>query len=233
MLTSIPSTFTLQRTNRKGLIEQAPALPLRLVPYATGEIISSKELVNILAEPDSPMPAHVLAIGESAPCELPPKHWKMLQAQHISKNTPLADVVLPAGVFVWLDSLDYVYDFYFTSDRREPGWTLGERALMEISKEIWVEETTVSTLLEGFEKFFNCLTSTGPTASLNANTRHPQGLQPGTAKRWSDEVKHELAEYREKHGTKKTAEHFGISEQRVRQLLPRDKPKKASFFHTP
>lgn len=43
---------------------------------------------------------------------------------------------------------------------------------------------------------------------------------PVNNKRWTDEKKAELRTYRERYGTKRAAEHFGITEQRVRQLLP-------------
>ena len=60
MLKSIPSTFTLERTDRKGGIGQSQALPVRLVPYATGDFFSTIGLVQMLAEPDSPLTAYVV-----------------------------------------------------------------------------------------------------------------------------------------------------------------------------
>lgn len=42
----------------------------------------------------------------------------------------------------------------------------------------------------------------------------------GTEKIWTPERLREMATYRAEHGTKKTAEHYDISEGRVRQLLP-------------
>lgn len=231
MLKLIPTTFTLQRPNRRGGIEPALALPIRLVPYATGDIVSAMVLVKLLAEADSPLSAYVIPIDKSHPRELPPKHWTVRHAQHISKGDAPSDIELPAGVFVWLDSLDYVYDFYFTPDRREPGWTPGERALMTISKEIWVEETSIPTLLEGFENFFECLTPTPPTGTEKHQGHQGSASQTGTTKRWTDTAKQELAAYRERHGSKAAAEKFGISGQRLRELLPKEgKPKKAGFL---
>jgi hypothetical protein len=232
MLKSIPSTFTLQRTDRKGGIEQSQALPVRLVPYATGDIVSTVGLVQMLAKPDSPLSAYVVPNDKSPPHALPPMHWKMLE-KRIPESNVSSDIDLPAGVFVWLDGLDYVYDFYFTPDRREPGWTSGERELMTIRKEVWVDETTVPALLEGFEIFFDNLAPTQPPASEKHQPQKQQVSQPGTQKRWTDELKQELADYREKHGTKKAAEHFGISAQRIRHLLPGEKAKSASFFPMP
>lgn len=48
--------------------------------------------------------------------------------------------------------------------------------------------------------------------------------------RWTDEALSELASYRKLHGTKKAADHFGISGARVRSLLPREKRPAATPF---
>jgi hypothetical protein len=53
----------------------------------------------------------------------------------------------------------------------------------------------------------------------------------GTAKRWTDEKLEELKAYRSKHGTKKTAEYFGISDGLVRQKDPiKEKNKNANGY---
>lgn len=49
------------------------------------------------------------------------------------------------------------------------------------------------------------------------------------AKRWTTEKLAEVKAYREKHGTKKTAAHYQVSEARIRELLPGDKPKPKGF----
>ena len=51
----------------------------------------------------------------------------------------------------------------------------------------------------------------------------------GTLKRWIPERLQKLAEYRAKHGTKKAAAEFEISESRIRQLLPSKKPATEPF----
>lgn len=53
---------------------------------------------------------------------------------------------------------------------------------------------------------------------------------PGNGKKWTPEKKSELQAYRENHTMPETAAKFGISEQRIRQLLPRANPKNASPF---
>lgn len=57
-----------------------------------------------------------------------------------------------------------------------------------------------------------------------------------TGKEWTDEKLAEAAAYRAAHGTKKTAEHYEISEQRIRKLLPGKKPAQkgySAFTHRP
>ena len=51
----------------------------------------------------------------------------------------------------------------------------------------------------------------------------PEPAAAGTAKKWTPEALRALSDYRERHGTKEAAEHFGISAARVRELLPSEK----------
>jgi hypothetical protein len=54
--------------------------------------------------------------------------------------------------------------------------------------------------------------------------------------RWTPERLKELSEFRERHGTKKAAEHFGIAQARVRQLLPKKpaaSPASSAFTYRP
>lgn len=57
-----------------------------------------------------------------------------------------------------------------------------------------------------------------------------EGVSNG--KKWTHEKLAEVAAYRKEHGTKKTAAHYQVTEQRIRQLLPGDrtKPKGYSAF---
>lgn len=48
-------------------------------------------------------------------------------------------------------------------------------------------------------------------------------------KRWTPESMRELAEYRQKHGTKKAASWAGVTESRVRALLPRGAPRAKGY----
>lgn len=62
------------------------------------------------------------------------------------------------------------------------------------------------------------------TSAVPAPVANPDSKPAGTVKVWTTEKLAELSAYREAHGIKKAAEHYQISEQRIRQLLPKGKP---------
>ena len=55
------------------------------------------------------------------------------------------------------------------------------------------------------------------------------GVEPVNGKRWTPEKTAELKSYREKYGTKKAAEFFGISTQLIRKMLPSEKPQSKGY----
>ena len=55
----------------------------------------------------------------------------------------------------------------------------------------------------------------------------------GTNKRWTDDVKASLAEYRQSHTARETAEKFGIHESRVRRILGSLKTTQTPSAHNP
>lgn len=64
----------------------------------------------------------------------------------------------------------------------------------------------------------------------------PIEAAPSSNVRWTPERLKELSEFRERHGTKKAAEHFGIAQARVRQLLPKKpaaSPANSAFTYRP
>ena len=67
--------------------------------------------------------------------------------------------------------------------------------------------------------------SAAPVVTENAS----DGVELVTGKRWTPEKLAELKSYREKHGTKKAAEFFGISEQFIRKKLPSEKPQPKGY----
>lgn len=65
------------------------------------------------------------------------------------------------------------------------------------------------------------------------NCAVPEKTTPGTNKRWTPERLAELKAYRDSHTMPQTAVKFGITEQRIRQLLPTSEAKpKTSLFPT-
>ena len=67
-------------------------------------------------------------------------------------------------------------------------------------------------------------------AVRTAAPAEPSAVQSGiTPKKWTPELVAELAAHRKAHGTKAAAAHFGISAQRIRELLPKPKPAEAGY----
>lgn len=77
----------------------------------------------------------------------------------------------------------------------------------------------------GFDQaeVFSCLGLMPPTA-IASTTETVRAPATGTPKVWTDERKAEARAYREKHGLKKTAEHYGVSETTISKHIPANKP---------
>ncbi|PJI96449.1 hypothetical protein CLU85_1195 [Acidovorax sp. 69] len=65
--------------------------------------------------------------------------------------------------------------------------------------------------------------NTAPMATDRAS------IAPGNVKVWTDEKLAEMKAFRDKHGTKKTAERFGVSTQLIRRKLPSEKHKPQGY----
>lgn len=57
----------------------------------------------------------------------------------------------------------------------------------------------------------------------------PDSMKLAISKKWTPEKLAELKSFRDKNGTKKTAEHFDISEQLIRKKLPGEKPRPKGY----
>lgn len=68
-----------------------------------------------------------------------------------------------------------------------------------------------------------------PQQTAPATNAAPPAPVATNGKKWTTEVKAELKTYRDNHTMPETAAEFGISEQRIRQLLPSVKPKAKPF----
>lgn len=91
---------------------------------------------------------------------------------------------------------------------------------------LYVAERGLSVIVEAPEQSAPAQSPAepAPVATESASNK------PGSREKWTPEKKSELQAYRESHTMPQTAAKFGISEQRIRQLLPRANPKKTSPF---
>ena len=83
---------------------------------------------------------------------------------------------------------------------------------------------------------FSTIAAPEPQAATPAPVADSASDAPGNGKVWTPEKLAEVKAYREKYGTRKTAEHYQVTEQRIRQLLPGEKPKAkgySAFTHRP
>lgn len=117
---------------------------------------------------------------------------------------------------------------------------LRDRTKVPPARRSWREWHAVAREIEadyhkGFDYFFDEVMrpSKGMAAVASATEvfRANNGATAATSasdakeKKWTQERLAELAAYRETHTMSETAKKFGISQQRIRQLLPRSEPK--------
>ena len=79
-----------------------------------------------------------------------------------------------------------------------------------------------------FSQASNCASPNAPVMESDATTLSPVPVVAG-GKKWTLEKLAELTAYRDTHTMPETASKFGISEQRIRQLLPSGKTKAELF----
>lgn len=91
----------------------------------------------------------------------------------------------------------------------------------------WAQATGAAVLPAGLASAMSAAAPLpAPEAPATATTE-PQAAGTGTGKRWTPERLQELSRYREEHGAKQAALKFGITEQRVRKLLPKQDAKQS------
>lgn len=147
---------------------------------------------------------------------------------------------LPAGTFVWRDEFERCYYRKYGAD----SWHLRtkcqseflpsnpdeemsecnslrfrERLQSEIEKYKLDYDPIIyypehECIIEGFENYLS---------------KKPQAITNSQKKKWTDELKVEVREYRDRHGLKKTAEYYGCSEATISKHVPADKPKNSPF----
>lgn len=114
--------------------------------------------------------------------------------------TTSQDLLKPREVIAWANARGCFPDFPFKNEA--PAGAAGQEAAQAIA---FTERETIATC------------EPQPFAQLIRT-------QPR-----SDEELAEMKEYRARYGTKKTAAHYGISEARIRQLLPSELPNKSGY----
>ncbi len=160
--------------------------------------------------------------------------------------------LLPAGVFVWKDEYEALHekswrlrDYWRT--RISPGESEDDQKplldRLSLADDRYVREKLNKwrklnfspraqdsgiehLVMDGFEP--EQATAEPQAAPVVADSA-PGGVELVTGKRWTPENLAELKSYREKHGTKKAAEHFCISESLIRQKLPSEKPQPKGY----
>ena len=149
--------------------------------------------------------------------------------------------LLPAGVFVWKDEWEVEYHRRFGSriSRTKSGGVMQEEEherSIALNFDPFIDDTQNQCIvMAGFDfqadvpyqELHSQPTTPGPAPVVAESASG--GVEPVAGKRWTSEKLAELKSYREKHGTKKTAEFFGISEQRIRQMLPSKKPQPKGY----
>lgn len=107
-------------------------------------------------------------------------------------------------------------------------WEKIDRRKDEIAQLEKLKQTaaTTSEFMQAKQELINLrqelkqlLALVAPASAVDESVPVPIGK-----KRWTPEAIAELAAYRATHGTKKAAEHFGVSEAFVRKLLPSKTP---------
>jgi hypothetical protein len=128
---------------------------------------------------------------------------------------------LPAGVFVWRDEFEAAHLREYGPDsmraRSNPDTFDPDAYILDFNPNPDPEIAQPHLVLEGFGL------TPGEKSGLQ-DTAAPAPVLAG-GKKWTPEKLAELKTYREAHTMTETAENFGITEQRIRQLLPSQKTK--------
>ena len=102
-------------------------------------------------------------------------------------------------------------------------FTAHDGTLVKVQPGLRVPLSELKFKRESVERVAEIINQTAPAQSAAA-VPDSASEAPGNGKVWTPEKLAEAGAYRKKHGTKKTAAHYQVSEARIRQLLPGDKP---------
>ena len=264
------------------MIKGREAIPVRAIPLLTDwETMDSGVIADVLAwdKAYKGFPGlHAFHIDDSVH-PIKARWWKNLVCQQmkalnesikaveVSDETGLQEwryrslEILPAGVFVWKDEFEPLYERRYGPDGESvvsPSGVLPEDEHAECVALNFRPHISDPAIRELVMKGFECLRGTSVAISPCPNDKHVthsaaapvvadgDGLVPLTTapatdtvpaapvvacngKKWTFEKLAELKAYREGHTMPETAARFGISEQRIRGLLPTEKPKAKPF----
>ena len=107
-------------------------------------------------------------------------------------------------------------------------FTAHDGTLVKVQPGLRVPLSELKFKRESVERVAEIINQTAPAQSAAA-VPDSASEAPGNGKVWTPEKLAEAGAYRKKHGTKKTAAHYQVSEARIRQLLPGDKPKPKGY----
>ena len=204
----------------------------QIVNHQTGVDITAPQLIRFAA--NSGLPLCVLlnekcysptktTRRETKAAELDPDYWSKSHADDVVLDDAYGLYVLPPRHVFDYQSRDTIRIDYVTSldglDTYKTDTDVSRDAL----------QVTLSDLEKLIEHIKRNKPDTEPEQTHPAPTVEAVTPAPVTNRRWTPEKLAELKAYREAHTMKETAAKFGIAEQRIRQLLPSDKPKAKPF----
>lgn len=226
------------------VIEGREAIPVRAISLLTDwEVLSPDELAGALTG-DYPhntsfekLTAHRSENGNLK--DVKPRWWSnfpVRQLEALSQRIKHKEIshddgydqwrpkslsILPSGVFVWKDEFEACFWSAY-GPHGEIEWVAVEggfkkrrrKEFIKLDFEPFALPEFLALVMEGFEP--------------QATTSSPAPVGAG-GKKWTPEKLAELKTYREAYTMPETAVKFGISEQRIRELLPSEKPKAKPF----
>ena len=229
-------------------IKGREAIPVRAIPYLTDwEVMSPDVVADALTGEDEFNPQFkelrayrfdddtIKVVNPNWWANFPARELKALSDRigqsEISHETGYDDwrrdslKLLPAGVFVWRDEFETCFWRRFGPEGETvfvitPGGEFGRRRRAE---SIELDYNPFIPAKERCELVMEGFAGQSRLTDTNAVSVVTNG------KRWTAEKLEELKAYRDAHTMPETANKFGITEQRIRQLLPRKKPKPTPF----
>lgn len=158
--------------NTVQIIEEKETVPVRAVPFVTGDDISPLGIAQLLASPEHCISAYVLN-ANGAVTKMLPKEWRRY-VDSLNKLSPgetlafsdEAVEILPASTFLHLEDLWNVYvDLYLPSQSDLADYTAAERENMQLQSQANIPTRLIDMVFEGFR---NAVNELGEIAGLKS-----------------------------------------------------------------